>query len=257
MSTPPGEPSVPDSSQISDADLPRTPTDRLAVFCDFDGTFSVQDVGSTLARRYLPDRRAELWKRYERGELAAWDYLVELFDGFSLPADELDGFLRGIELDPGARGLVDWCDARGIPFEILSDGFDYNLERLQVLHGVQFEFRSNHLRYHDGTWRVSPGGRNPDCGCGTGTCKRRVIAAHRARHPDTLCVHVGNGRVSDLCGALAADLAFAKETLADALREQRQPYAPFTTLDDVVEGLRVVVGGASLPSATSAEGTSS
>jgi 2-hydroxy-3-keto-5-methylthiopentenyl-1-phosphate phosphatase len=50
-------------------------------------------------------------------------------------------------------------------------------------------------------------------------------------------VHVGNGRVSDLCGALAADVAFAKDTLADELRERRVAYEPFTTLHDVVAGL--------------------
>jgi hypothetical protein len=35
--------------------LPAAPP--LAVFCDFDGAFAVQDVGSTLAKRYAAERR--------------------------------------------------------------------------------------------------------------------------------------------------------------------------------------------------------
>jgi 2-hydroxy-3-keto-5-methylthiopentenyl-1-phosphate phosphatase len=213
---------------------PTIPADRsLAVFCDFDGTFSVEDVGSTLARQRLAERRQQLWSRFEKGEFTAWSYAVELFDGFELPQAELVRFLHTITLDPGARALVAWCAAQRVPFEILSDGFDWNLERLQEIHGVHFAFRANHLEYQGDRWRIAPGGPNPECGCGTGTCKRSLISAYRKKHPAAFCVHIGNGRVSDLCGAVEADLAFAKDTLVDALRARGRAFIPFTTLDDV------------------------
>jgi 2-hydroxy-3-keto-5-methylthiopentenyl-1-phosphate phosphatase len=50
-------------------------------------------------------------------------------------------------------------------------------------------------------------------------------------------VHVGNGRVSDLCGALAADVVFAKDSLAEELGAQGIGFERFSTLHDVVEGL--------------------
>jgi 2-hydroxy-3-keto-5-methylthiopentenyl-1-phosphate phosphatase len=219
---------------VKEAPTPAIPGDRsLAVFCDFDGTFSVQDVGSTLAREKLADRRRALWARFEKGEFTAWTYVVALFDGFELPKDELLRFLRSIALDPGARGLVDWCAEQAVPFQVLSDGFDWNLDRLQEIHGVRFAYRANHLEYEGDVWRVSPGGPNPDCFCGTGTCKRGFIAAYRRANPGAYCVHIGNGRVSDQCGALEADLAFAKDTLVDALRERGRSFLPFETLDDV------------------------
>lgn len=213
---------------------PTIPADRsLAVFCDFDGTFSVQDVGSSLARERLADRRRQLWSRFEKGEFTAWSYVVELFDGFELPQAELLRFLQTIRLDPGARALVEWCGAEQIPFQILSDGFDWNLERLQEIHGVRFDYRANHLEYHGDTWQIAPGGPDPACGCGTGTCKRSLISAYRKKHPEAFCVHIGNGRVSDQCGGLESDLVFAKDTLVDALRERGRAFIPFTTLDDV------------------------
>jgi alpha-galactosidase len=205
----------------------------LAVFCDFDGTFAVQDVGSTLARRHAGARRAALWPRLERGELTPWEYNLELLDGLALPEAELEAFLRTVELDPGARELVDFCEENSLPFRVLSDGFDRNLDRLQELHGVRFAYDANHLHYEHGAWRIAPGSPNPRCSCGTGVCKRGRIEHFRSRHPGVVVVHIGNGRVSDLCGAVVADRVFAKDTLAEELAERGIAFEPFATLRDV------------------------
>jgi len=214
----------------------------LAVFCDFDGTFSVQDVGSTLAQMHLADRRPALWARYEAGTTTAWEYNMALLEGFEFPEEDLLAFLRTIELDPGASDLVAWCAEREVPFRVLSDGFDHNLDRLQEINGVRFAYDANHLRYERGRWRIAPGAPSDACTCGTGTCKRGRIGAYRAENPGAFCVHVGNGRVSDLCGALEADLAFAKDTLAPALDARGAEYIPFETLYDVIAGLERETG---------------
>ena len=210
---------------------------RLAVFCDFDGTFAVQDVGSTLAKRHAGERRAALWKRLERGELRAWEYNLELLDGLPLPEETLDAFLRTVELDPGAAALVAWCEERGVPFRILSDGFDRNLDRLQDLSGVRFAYDANRLWYESGRWRIAAGHPDDSCACGTGVCKRGRIEAFRALHPGAQLVHIGNGRVSDLCGSEAADHVFAKDTLAEELETRGIAFQRFETLHDVIAGL--------------------
>jgi alpha-galactosidase len=209
----------------------------LVIFCDSAGTFAVQDVGSTLARRHAGARRAELWPRLERGELTAWEYNLELLEGLALPEDELEAFLRTVELDPGAGHLVAWCEQRAIPFRVLSDGFDRNLDRLQELSGLRFAYDANHLRYEHGVWRIAAGYPDPNCGCGTGVCKRARIEHFRSRHPGVPVVHIGDGRVSDLCAADAADLVFAKKSLADELDTRGVVYEPFETLHDVVDRL--------------------
>ena len=211
---------------------------RLAVFCDFDGTFSQQDVGATLALRHGGPRRPAVWARYERGEIRAWDYNLEILDGLPFPERDLEAFLQHeVQLDPGARPLLAWCAERRVPFRIVSDGFDWNLNRLQVIHGVSFAYSANHLRYELGRWRIRAGGPDASCGCGTGTCKRAVIERFRASHPGALLVHIGNGRVSDTCGALAADVAFAKDSLAAELERRGAPYESFETLLDVIPRL--------------------
>jgi 2-hydroxy-3-keto-5-methylthiopentenyl-1-phosphate phosphatase len=217
----------------------------LIVFCDFDGTFSLQDVGSTIAKRHIPDRRKELWGRYESGELTAWQYTFELLDGLELPREELDAFLRTIELDPGSRGLLAWCREQGVPFRILSDGFNRNLEALQRMNRVEFFYYSNRLYYEGDRWCISPGYPNEACGCGTGTCKGTLISNYRVENPGAFCVHIGNGRVSDLCGAKASDLTFARrgetDTLGPAMEERGLPFEWFDTLADVQRALEALV----------------
>jgi len=209
----------------------------LAVFCDFDGTFAVQDVGSTLVRRHAPDLRLDLWERYARGEITAWDYNLEVFPTLDLPRAEVDAFLRSVELDAGARDLVAWCEQHAVPFRVLSDGFDYNLNQLQAIHGVRFAYEANHLRIDAGRWHIETGREDPSCFCGTGVCKRRCIEAFRRDHPNVTAVHIGNGRVSDTCGALAADVTFAKDSLAEELVNRGVAFERFTTLHDVIPTL--------------------
>ena len=216
----------------------------LAVFCDFDGTFSVQDVGATLARRHAGDRRPAEWERYERGEITPWGYNMEILNGLRLPAEQLEEFLRSVDLDPGAAALVDWCRGQGVDFRILSDGFDYNLDRLQELHSVCFDYDANHLHYENGAWSIRAGHQNSGCPCGTGTCKRGRIDVYRAEHPGATIVHIGNGRVSDLCGALAADVVFAKDTLALELESRGHAFERFTDLRDVIPQLEMLLHAA-------------
>ncbi|HBZ69211.1 MAG TPA: hypothetical protein DEP35_05460 [Deltaproteobacteria bacterium] len=216
--------------------LPSAPA--LAVFCDFDGTFAVQDVGSTLAKRHAAERRPAQLARLARGEITAWEYNLEILDRLPVSKAATDAFLETIELDPGAKSLLAFCEANGLPFRILSDGFDYNLDRLQEMRGVRFAYDANRLRFEHDTWRIEATLRNPNCACGTGNCKRARIDAYRAGHPGSRIVHIGNGRVSDLCGALAADIVFAKGTLAEALAERRVPFERFETLHDVVANLK-------------------
>ena len=90
-----------------------------------------------------------------KGEIRAWQYNELLLGGFRLPEETLEAFLRSVELDPGAAALVEWCESRGVPFRVLSDGFDRNLDRIQELRGLRFAYDANRLWYEGGAWRIA------------------------------------------------------------------------------------------------------
>src|SRR5262249_1923876 len=62
-------------------------------------------------------------------------------------------------------------------------------------------------------------------------------ARHFQRYRDHTIVFAGDGR-SDLDAALAADVVFAKSTLARELEARSVAYLPFETLDPVLEHLQ-------------------
>jgi 2-hydroxy-3-keto-5-methylthiopentenyl-1-phosphate phosphatase len=59
--------------------------------------------------------------------------------------------------------------------------------------------------------------------------------------PKAHLVHIGNGRVSDTCGALAADTAFAKDSLAESLEKRGEAFVRFETLNEVIPHLDKVL----------------
>ena len=184
------------------------------------------------------ERRAALWPRLERGELDAWSYNMELLDGLALPEAELEAFLatrsswtrRARRSSRGANGTT--CRSASSPTASTATSIGCSSSTACASATTR-----NRLRYESGRWRIAPGSPNRACGCGTGVCKRARIDAFRARHPGVPVVHVGNGRVSDLCAALAADIVFAKDTLAEELTARGIAFEPFATLHDVVAKL--------------------
>ena len=78
------------------------------------------------------------------------------------------------------------------------------------------------------------GGRGDAVGA---PCANASSGAREKSAPHATLVHIGNGRVSDLCGALAADVVFAKDSLATELERRAIPFEPFATLLDVIPGL--------------------
>ena len=116
------------------------------------------------------------------------------------------------------------------------------LDRIQELQGVRFAYAANRLWYEQGVWRIAPGHPDSSCACGTGVCKRALIEGFRAVHTESSVVHIGNGRVSDLCAALASDVVFAKDTLAEELAARGEAFEPFETLHDVLAGLERLHG---------------
>ena len=66
----------------------------------------------------------------------------------------VEEFLQTVEIDPGSRDLVLWCERHGVPIRILSDGFDWNLMRLQAIHGIRGidHIFSSAAEGHAGVW---------------------------------------------------------------------------------------------------------
>jgi len=213
---------------------------KLRIFCDFDGTIALNDVGDQLFIRF--------------GDEAHWWELVELWrqkkiDGPELwrrqsrttritPA-QMEAFTASQAIDPSFPSFVDFCRECNYPVYVLSDGMDAYIERILKANGIAgVTVRANHLEM-DAAGRLTVSFPYFEESCGQcANCKGTHI--RKETGTDEKSVYVGDG-YSDLCAIGAADILFAKDELAEHCREQRIGFTAYRTFADVQGEIKQIV----------------
>ena len=220
----------------------RTPV-GLRIFCDFDGTVAVSDVGNLLFQTFGTSRCGEIIRDYEQGKIEAKEYWRRGCETVrNLTSDQLRAFARQQILDPYFSSFVDFCTERGIPFFLLSDGFDIYLKEMLRQHGFVpggdgnrgVECFANHLEFtNDG--RIVPSFPYADAeSTQCANCKRNHVLTLSG--DNDVIVYIGDGR-SDFCPARYADVVFAKRALIAYCQSQNISFFEFHTFKDVIERL--------------------
>jgi 2,3-diketo-5-methylthio-1-phosphopentane phosphatase len=159
--------------------------------------------------------------------------------------DELDALLDAIEIDSGLVTLLDVCTQHNVEVHIVSDGFDYCINRIlsrrlnlksRVIPGRIF---SSHLEPKPGgLWQVDFPSFHQSCAHGCATCKPAIMSLLNQNSAPT--IFVGDG-LSDRYAAGAADLVFAKDKLAAYCSDQRITYEAFDNLDTVAKRINELI----------------
>jgi 2,3-diketo-5-methylthio-1-phosphopentane phosphatase len=217
----------------------------MRIICDFDGTVTRRDTTDFVLERLA----GPSWRTLEEDWVATRISAAECMRGqialIGGSQDELDSLLDTVELDPGFAAFVDWCDARGLPVSIASDGVDHFIRRILRRHGLErLQVVANGLAGGPGAWRLEQPWARPGCAAGSGVCKCEIAGAPAGgvAPPQTL-VYVGDGR-SDFCVSARADILFAKGALADYAAARGQPFHAFDTFHDVTAALGLLLGAA-------------
>jgi len=213
-------------------------THQPVVFLDFDGTISRVDVVDAILDRYADPEWLRVEQDWKAGKIGSRACLAEQMALVLAPRADLDALLATIEIDPGFVPLLEACDAAAIRAHIVSDGFDYCIARIlaqvpdryqTLLDGVTV--CASHLEPSaGGRWRAGFHYMDTLCAHGCATCKPAVMdALNRAGAP---AIFVGDG-LSDRYAAAAADVLFAKDTLAGHCAAQGISFFRYETLADV------------------------
>jgi 2-hydroxy-3-keto-5-methylthiopentenyl-1-phosphate phosphatase len=211
------------------------------VFLDFDGTITRRDATDAILEVYADARWLLIEEAWKTGRLSSRDCLTAQMALVRATQAEMDSLLDGIEIDAGFVPLLDICSAHGVPVHIVSDGFDYCIERILFrpslhlashLQGVQVV--SSHLEANGDRWRVNFRSFEPACFHGCATCKPAAMDLLNTTGGRT--IFVGDG-LSDKYAAERADLVFAKDTLAAYCDRQAIPYASYDNLSTIARRL--------------------
>jgi 2-hydroxy-3-keto-5-methylthiopentenyl-1-phosphate phosphatase len=211
-------------------DKPMTPV----IFCDFDGTVTQLDVTDQILTQLAHPSWREVEQEWMLGLIGSRECLERQIALVDATAGELDAVIDAVPVDPDFAGFCKFAQKRRLPLYLLSDGFDYVIQRILKRAGVDRHFRSkvfaSGLRVEGR--RLTPSfPHSPEpCGHGCATCKAALI--RRLRDGRSPVIFVGDG-MSDRFAVEAAGVLFAKRHLLGYCRESGIACYPFETFKDV------------------------
>jgi len=205
----------------------------IKVFVDFDGTITTEDVGEAIFRKFGQKEKVNrIIKDLLSDRISSrqcWDELCESVS--VIDKYELDKFIDLLEVDPTFIGFVKFCNENDLEFVVLSDGFNYYIDRVFNKAGLSgIKYYSNRL-FVDEDGKLSADYLHYDADSSTSAnCKRNHIINHSS--DDDYTIYIGDGN-SDKDAAQYCDFIFAKDGLARFCSMERISFYPFNNFSDV------------------------
>lgn len=206
--------------------------DKIIV-SDFDGTITTKDTLSTFLEEYAPEEWLIIEDKWVNGEIGSAQCLQMQFDLIKdLSPSIIEEFVNTVELDPYFKEFNKIRLKNNIDFLILSDGFDYFINRILQKHDLKnINIVSNHAEFKNKKFLISFPNQNNDCVKNSGTCKCNIIKKLRQNYKEIY--YIGDG-TSDICVADKSDFLFAKSTLLDYCKKMRLDCIEYETYKEVV-----------------------
>jgi 2,3-diketo-5-methylthio-1-phosphopentane phosphatase len=206
----------------------------MLLLLDFDGTLTDVDTLDLLVAEHAPAIWAEAEHALTSGSMTLNEVIAFEFEHVRSTLEDALATLRSrVTLRPGLPELIAFCRERFIDPVVISSGFCELIEPVLAWGGVRLPVVAHSATFSAAGTTVAFLQRRICEVCGE-QCKRMEL--------DRLAVgrqvaYVGDGW-SDRCAAKAADVVFARASLAQHLADEGVPYVPFEDLADVREGLR-------------------
>lgn len=231
-----GIPSADKSARDALAAL-KEPPRKPVVLCDFDGTISQQDVSDTIFTLWLGDVWAQIDASYHEGRTSMAEAYKLCWLLVGATESEIVGFVDAVEIDPFFGSFVEASRGADVPIYLVSDGFDYYIERIMGRYGLSdLEHYSNKLWFEDGKICLDFGNQHEDC-IDCANCKKKIL--DDKRNEADFIIYIGNGN-SDRCAAEHADLVFAKDSLAAHCEAKGVPYVAYRHFDEIIDYLKEI-----------------
>lgn len=180
------------------------PLVSLAVLTDFDGTVTIDDVGSSLIDKYADPKTFIYDRQWKKGLIGSEKAHRIQYSSITAKEDQLEEYILKMEIHPSFFPFVEYLHQREIPLSIVSDGFDFYIKPLLEKYSLTIPYYSNHMDplhksfsfpYQDSScWRCA-------------NCKVKSVKYHLKRGERV--IYIGDG-LSDLYGALISDVIFTK-----------------------------------------------
>ncbi len=213
----------------------------IKVFVDFDGTITLEDVGEAIFNKFGETEKVrkiiEDLLSDKISSRQCWDDLCDSVDAVNKA--ELDEFIDKFDVDPTFIPFVKFCKENKIEMVVLSDGFDYYIDRLFNKVGLAgLKYYSNKLFVNEkGILKAEYPYFDVDSPT-SANCKKNHIINHSS--DDDYTVYIGDGN-SDKDAAQYCDFIFAKDGLARFCSMERISFYPFENFTEVQNKLTELI----------------
>jgi len=208
-------------------------TQKVKIFCDFDGTITTKDVGENMFLEFGDSEKAysifKSWVRKEIDSAQEWMALLDLVK--DLKEDDFNKFLSTIEIRYGFAEFVQFCSENDLEITILSDGMDFYIKKILADNGfAHLKFYANSLVFDENGLKVAFPFTDEECKeCAN--CKRNHIIENSS--DEDITIYIGDG-YSDTCPVQFVDYVFAKKTLLKFCEKERISFYPFKNFKDII-----------------------
>ena len=226
---------------------------ELKIFADFDGTITLKDIGEEIFRKFGSTEKVnEIIKNLLTDKISSrqcWKQLCETVP--SIDENQLGEFIDQLDIDPTFIPFFNFCKDREIELVVLSDGFDFYIDRIFAKAGL------SDVKYYSNKLFVNEKGKlkteYPHYDASfprSANCKRNHILNHSS--DDDYTIYIGDGN-SDKDAAQYCDFIFAKRDLLKFCSKEKISFYPFNNFEDVTVKLKELLAKKNLKKRHQAE----
>lgn len=205
----------------------------IKLFVDFDGTITVKDIGEEIFREFGETEMVNnIIKDLLNDKISSrqcWDELCKAVP--PIKKRELNDFIDKLDIDPAFIPFVEFCNDNKIELIVLSDGFDYYIDRIFSKTGLSgLKYYSNKL-FVDENGILTAEYPHYDAGSPTSAnCKKNHIINQSSDNDYT--IYIGDGN-SDKEAVQYCDFIFAKNGLLKFCSKEKIGFYPFSNFEDI------------------------
>lgn len=210
--------------------IPDRPTSDRVVFCDFDGTITVQETFVAILKQYAPQAQEIIPQIYDL-KMTLREGVHQMLASISAAAyPEILEFAKSQPLRPGLENFLAFLQQQQVPCIIISGGLKGMVEialgdlksYITAIYAVEVETTGDRFQV------FSPA---------EGETEFVAKVALMQQYPCQERIVIGDS-VTDLNMALAGDVVFARDRLAQYLAERKIQYYDWETFHDIHSVLR-------------------
>ncbi|TDL54033.1 2-hydroxy-3-keto-5-methylthiopentenyl-1-phosphate phosphatase [Paenibacillus dendritiformis] len=211
---------------------------RRVIFCDFDGTITVNDNIIAIIRHFNPPGWEPIVQDVLKERMSISEGVGQMFA--LLPSsmrDEVIRFALGqAVIRPGFEEFVRFCRDSDIELYVTSGGIDFFVYPLLEPFGIPADhiycngsdFSGESIRI---TW---PHPCQDPCRNKCGMCKATIVRRFPSEQYERIVI---GDSVTDFAAAKLVEFVYARAQLISKCEELQLPYAPFETFYDIIEHL--------------------